>query len=197
MARIACSRGREIARNDEPDRLKVHFKVVVHQDVSHAGYRWPVDLGVPLFVRLAYPLRRLTEYLKVANDCVLERSRSKDSICAGCGILGDSANALNDMLGIRALGFHNGTASRRTASRIRGLNERRITTCTRWPRSCSRSAIRLPGNHGVVSPVTSTRKSTSLSGVSSPRATEAKSSTFPAPCRAATRRISSRCSLMR
>src|ERR1039457_1723939 len=95
MARIACSRGREISRNDEPDRLKVHFKVVVHQDVSHAGYRWPVDLGVPLFVRLADPLRRLTEYLKVANDCVLERSRSKDSICAGCGILGDSANALD------------------------------------------------------------------------------------------------------
>jgi len=47
-------------------------------------------------------------------------SRSKDSIPAGCGILGDSANAFNYMFDIRALGFHNGTASRRTASRIRG-----------------------------------------------------------------------------
>src|ERR1019366_5288371 len=46
--------------------------------------------------------------------------------------------------------FHNGTASRRTVSRIRGLSERRITNCTRRPRSCSRSATRLPGNHGVV-----------------------------------------------
>src|ERR1017187_2394289 len=71
---------------------------------------------------------RLAEYLKVANDCVLECSRSQDSISTGCGILGDSANALDDMLDIRALGFHNGTASRRTASRIRGFNERRITT---------------------------------------------------------------------
>lgn len=65
---------REISSNDEPDRLKVHFKVVVYQDVSHAGYRWPVDLGVPLIVRLADPLSRLAEYLKIANDCVLERS---------------------------------------------------------------------------------------------------------------------------
>jgi hypothetical protein len=35
------------------------------------------------------------------------------------------------MFDVCALGFHNGTASRRTASRIRGLNERRITTWTR------------------------------------------------------------------
>jgi hypothetical protein len=87
----------------------------VYQDVSHAGYRWPVDLGVPLFVRLADPLRRLAEHLKVANDCVLKRSRREDSISAWCGILCDSADALNDMLDIRSLGFHNGTASRKTA----------------------------------------------------------------------------------
>ena len=60
-------KGREISRNDELDRLKVHFKVVVHQYVSHPGYRWPVDLGVPLFARLADPLRRLAEYLEVAD----------------------------------------------------------------------------------------------------------------------------------
>jgi len=54
--------------------------------------------GVPLFVRLADPLRRLAEHLKVANDRVLECSRSKDNIPAACGILGDSTNGLNDML---------------------------------------------------------------------------------------------------
>ena len=87
MARVALTRlvqhsqhrthsflkGREISRNDEPDRLKVHFKVVVHQNVAHGGYRWPVDLTVPLFERLANPLRRLAEYLKIANDCVPAR----------------------------------------------------------------------------------------------------------------------------
>jgi hypothetical protein len=40
---------------------------------------------------------------------------------------------------------------------------------------------RLPGNHGVVSPVTSTRRSTSLSSVSSPRATSRKAG--HCPCR--------------
>src|ERR1039458_3972191 len=54
-----------------------------------------------------------------------------------------------------------------------------------------------PGTHGVVAPVTSTRRSTSLSSMSSPRATEPKSRTLPAPWRAATRRISSRRSLTR
>jgi hypothetical protein len=100
------------------------------------------------------------------------------------------------VLDVCALRFHSGTASRRTSSRIKWLRERRITTWTRLPRSCSRSAVKLPGNHGVVSPVTSIRKSTSLSGVSSPRATEPNNRTFPAPWRAASLRISSRCSLI-
>jgi hypothetical protein len=75
----------------------------VNQDVSHAGYREPVNLGVPLFVRLLNPLRRLAEHLKIANNCVLECSRSEDSISPKCGILTNSANALNDMLDIGAL----------------------------------------------------------------------------------------------
>jgi hypothetical protein len=188
---------REISRDNIPDCLKVHFKIVVYQDVPHAGYRRPVDLRVPLLVRFVDPLCRLAENLKVADDCVLERARGEYSIPARRRILSDSAYAFDDMLDIRALRFHNSTASRSTESRIRGLNERRITTCTRRPRSCSRSATRLPGNHGVVSPVTSTRRSTSLSRVSSPRATEPKRWTLPAPWRVATRRISSRRSLMR
>src|SRR5205823_606656 len=65
-------------------------------------------------------LRRLAEYLKVANDCVLECSRSKD----------------------RRWDF---TTARLTAERVTDQrNERRITTCTGWSSSCSRSAIRLP-----------------------------------------------------
>ena len=195
--RASPPQGAEIPCHDEPDRLEIHFKVVVHQRVSHAGYGRPGDFGMPLLVRLGNPLRRLAENLKIANDCILECPRGKDRIPAGCGILADSANALDDMLDVRALGFHKGTDSRRTASRIRGLNERRITTWTRRPRSCSRSAVKLPGNHGVVLAVMSTSRSTSLSGVSSPRATEPKRRTFRAPWRAAMRKISSRCAVMR
>ena len=47
---------REIPDNDEPYRFEVHFKVIVHQHVSHSGYRLPVDLGVLLFVWVADPL---------------------------------------------------------------------------------------------------------------------------------------------
>src|ERR1035437_8132339 len=187
---------REISHDNIPDCLKVHFKIVVYQDVSHAGYRRPVDLRVPLLVRFLDPLCRLAENLKVADDCVLERTRGKHGIPARRRILNDSANAFDDLLGVRTLRYPSGTASGRTESRIRGLSERRITTCTRRPRSCSRSATRLPGNHGVVSPVTSISRSTSLSIVSSPRATEPKSRTLLAPWRAATRRISSRRSRM-
>jgi hypothetical protein len=124
------------------------------------------------------------------------RSVYRPDFPARRGILEDPANACNDVLDVCALGFHSGTGSRRTSSRIKWLRERRITTWTRLPSSCSRSAAKLPGNHGVVSPVTSIRKSTSLSGVSSPRATEPKIRTFPAPWRVASRRISSRCSLI-
>jgi hypothetical protein len=134
--------------------------------------------------------------LEVANNSVLERARTEIRFPARRGILKNPANARNHLLNVCALRFHSGTASRRTSSRIKWFTERRITTWTRLPSSCSRSAVKLPGNHGVVSPVTSIRKSTSLSGVSSPRATEPKIRTFPAPWRVASRRISSRCSLI-
>ena len=142
------------------------------------------------------PLSGLAENLQVTNDRVLERARGKNRFPAGCRVLDNPANAFENMLDIRALRLHRGTASRRTDSRIRGLRDRRITTWTRRPKSCSRSAAILPGNHGVVSPVTSTRKSTSLSSVSSPRATDPKRRTLQAPCLVATRRMSSRRSLM-
>ena len=64
----------QISGDNIPDCLKVHFKIVVYQDVSHAGYRRPVDLGVALLVRFVDPLCRLTEHLKVADNGVLERA---------------------------------------------------------------------------------------------------------------------------
>jgi len=127
--------------------------------------------------RFAASTRRV---LKVTHDwrpAVFAKQRQR---LAGCGILGDSRMHFNHMFDICTLGFTTATASRRTASQIRGLNERRITTCTRWPRSCSRSAIRLPGNQGVVSTGHVDKKSTSLSGVSSREPTEPKSRTLPA-----------------
>ena len=118
----SLSQRMEIPRDNIPDCLKVHFKIVVHQDVSHAGYRRPIDLRVPFLVLFMDPLCRLAENLKVADDCVLERTRGKDGIAGRRRIFGDSANALDDVLDVRTLRFHNGTASRSTESRIRGLS---------------------------------------------------------------------------
>ncbi len=81
-----------------------------------------------LFVSLIYALYRLAENLKVAKNCVLEGARRKNSFGAMRRVLVYSPNALKDMFDVCSLGFHNGTASRRTASRISGLSERRITT---------------------------------------------------------------------
>ena len=67
---------------------------------------------------------------------------------------------------------------------------------TRRPSKSSRSSTRLPGNHGLVSPVTSISRSTSLCAVSSSRTAEPKSYRLPAPCRAASRKMSSRCLLI-
>src|ERR1035441_10179713 len=55
---------REIARDNIPDCLEVHLKIVVYQDISHAGYRRPVDLRVPLLVQFADTTGRLAENLK-------------------------------------------------------------------------------------------------------------------------------------
>jgi hypothetical protein len=48
---------REISHCYIPNCLEVYLKIVVQQDVSHAGYRRPVDLRVPCLVRLVNPPR--------------------------------------------------------------------------------------------------------------------------------------------
>jgi len=66
------------------------------------------------------------------------------------------------------------------------------TTSTGRPRNCSSSATSPPGNQGVVGPATSTRRSTSLPSLLSPRAAEPNTRILATPCLAAIRRISSR-----
>jgi hypothetical protein len=75
-----------------------------------------------------HSLGRLAKNLEVAKDSVLERARNEDRFPSVGGIFLYPSDALEDMFNVGSLRFHSGTASRRTASRISGLRDRRITT---------------------------------------------------------------------
>ena len=87
---------------------------------------------------------------------------------------------------------HNGTASFKTRSRIRGWSPPSVNTWTLRPSKSWRSISSPPGKKGVRRGPQLTRKSTSLSGPAWPRATEPNTRTLLAPCRSAIRRISGR-----
>ena len=88
---------RKISHDNIPDGFKVHFKIVVYQNVAHSSYRRPIDLRMPLLVRLVDPLGRLAENLEVPDDGVLECTRGKYSDSARRGILRDSTDSSDDM----------------------------------------------------------------------------------------------------
>ena len=86
---------------------------------------------------------------------------------------------------------HSATASRRTRSRMDGRRAEGVATSTGRHRMSSRSTISAAWSSRLRPGSRSTRKSTSLSGCASPRATEPKTRTLLAPCRAAARRTAS------
>ena len=101
-------------------------------------------------------------------------------------------DALKDVRNVDLLISQIGFASCKTLSRNNRCSDLSVTTSTDLPSSISRSIARPEGNHELVGPTISIKKSTSLSGRSSHRATLPKIRTFPAPCRFAIWRISSR-----
>jgi len=109
-----------------------------------------------------------------------------------CGGSGHPGEGFEDIEKTLAVISHRRTASRRTRSRIRGLRPFSVTTSTlRLRRSC-RSMSMAPRSNSDRPGSMSTRKSTSLSGAASPRATEPKTRRRRAPWRAAICRISRR-----
>lgn len=91
-----------------------------------------------------------------------------------------------------AVAPHNSTASARTRWATRGRSPRSVMTSTSRCRRSSRSLSRPPRSIRLRPGSRSTRKSTSLASVASPRATEPKTRTCEAPRASATSMISSR-----
>lgn len=87
---------------------------------------------------------------------------------------------------------HNGTASASMRAWNRSRTPPSLTTSTRTPKSSSKSIASPPWSKRLRPGSNATRKSTSLDGVASPRATDPKIQTRCAPRALASRRISPR-----
>ena len=102
---------------------------------------------------------------------------------------------VEDVLKVGRIPTHSGVASRRIASRMKGLIAASVRTCTgrssKSSMSCltaTRSSKFRPGSKSI-------KRSTSLSGRAVPRANEPKIRTRVAPCSCAIRRTSARLSM--
>ena len=117
------SKGREITGDYIPDSLEIHIEIIVNQHVPHPGNRFPVDFGVDFFVNRIDSAHGFPENLNIANDGVPQSVRGKHGITARGRICAHSADTPRRVRHISALRFQSGTASLRTASRIRGLKD--------------------------------------------------------------------------
>ena len=108
------------------------------------------------------------------------------------GVLLDTLNGFQDVPKTDAVVPHRGTASARTRSRTRTRSPLSVTTSTGAPKASWRSISRPPRSESDRPGSRSTRKSTSLWGSLSPRATEPNTRTLYAPCLAASPRTEAR-----
>jgi len=81
------------------------------QNVSEARNRTPVNLGMKGFQMTADPLRGFAERLEIAQNGVLHEFRPAKGCLGILTILIDAPDAIEDVMDIKAVVFHNGTAS--------------------------------------------------------------------------------------
>jgi hypothetical protein len=153
----------------------------------------PVDLRSPITESRRKPSTRLGQSLKIRQRGILGHLISEECRRATRSVTLHTLDARQDVRQVEPLILHSGRASASTRSRMIGCKPPSVAMSTWHPRSSSRSAMRPPGNQGVVCGPTATSRSRSLFGPAVPRVTEPNTRTFTAPCRAAIRRISSRC----
>ncbi len=150
-------------------------------------------LGITVANDSAQTFDRFAQLMKFSNDGSLRSHVSEKLLTAFSDPRFDVLHRLADVIDIGGrITTQSGTASDRTCEPMRGRRAHTSTTSTSRPRRSLRSATRPPGNHGVTSEPASIRKSTSLSGPASPRATEPNTQMLVTPCFAAMRRICSR-----
>ena len=135
-------------------------------------------------------LHRLADDEEVVEDCV-SRQPLTDVRCRS-DMRANRSEGLGDVVETIAIGPpHTGRASRSARERTRGFMKRGAATSTRAPRIRSASCRNPIRSRSVRSGSRSTRRSTSLSILSSPRAMDPKTRMRSTPwCRPASRRRS-------
>src|SRR5450759_424798 len=185
----------KVVLHDIPDDLDRDAEVVVDDPVPHPGHALPRDVGVCGAGARRDLLGGLADDLKVANDSVLGFQILAEGGLAGGRERENSGNRLVDVPEIDEIILHSGTASAKTLARRNGLRPSSVTTSTRRPRAASTSSQK-PIRSANPRPFSRwMRRSTSLCGEASPRATEPNTRTLPAPWAFAARRISGRLAL--
>src|ERR1022692_3196979 len=159
-------------RNNLPNTFEVYSQVIMDQNVSESRNGPPVNLGMKRSQAIADPLRGLGKGLEIAQNRILNHFRLAKGLLAALAIPIYALDAFEDVMNIKAVVLHKGTASCSTRSRISGWSALSSATSTLRPSSSSRSTSRPPGNHGGVRGPASTSKSRSLSSRASPLAKE-------------------------
>ncbi len=127
------------------------------------------------------------------DNPVLHKLVGVESLTPRRCVLFDSRRGFEDIQESFPIVSQRATASASTRSLIRPLSPLAVTTSTGSPSRSERSASNSARSRRLRSLSKSTRMSMSLDSSAVPRATEPKSRTFCAPCRAASARICPRC----
>lgn len=94
---------RQIPLHDAPDGLKIHFEVIVDQNVSRSRDRLPRDLRMLLLVSFIHTLGRLAENLEISKDRILKRPRSENNLPPLGGVVMYLPNAFKDVFNVCSL----------------------------------------------------------------------------------------------
>src|ERR1017187_10222405 len=164
----------------------------MHQKVPHGNHIGPRNFGMRDAQRLTYRTRRLADDLKVMHHPHLQHLVAIEPLPSTADPFLNPLDRVQDVLETAGVVPHRTTASSSTLCRIRCFRPLWLATSTLEPSRFCNSSTRAAWLSNPRPGSNSTNRSTSLSGVSSPRTTEPKTRTFRAPCRAAMARICSR-----
>lgn len=182
----------QVMFHHQPNCIQVNTKIVVDQNIPHPDNVAPWHTGI---TRLKLVWQRTAGF---ANDFDMMYNLGLDQFVrvegspAPHGVFLDSFNGIQNIPQTFGVVSHNERASFSIRGRRRGRSPASVTTSTfRSNRRC-KSMSRPPKSSKLRPGSRSTRKSKSLLGPASPRATDPNRRTLRAPRRAASCRIVSR-----
>src|SRR5581483_3249727 len=180
------------SRDNIPDEPQIDAPVAVDQTIAKRDNLRPRNPRASPYL-WEKPARRLPDDLEIANDRILHQPLAQQHVATAGSIGFTRLDAVRNMTEIRTVAFHRGRASASTNGRKNGLRLRSATRSTRRPYGCSNSSTNARSSPKPLASARSTRRSMSLPGRSSPRATEPNRRISEAPWRAAIAAIASRC----